>query len=62
MPSMAESEVPYLSAECPVCQHFGPHFRMPGRELFTCELCNTSFGTGDAADIYFMLAATEGDD
>ena len=54
--------MPYLSAECPVCEHFGPHFRMPGSELFTCELCNTSFGTGDAADIHFMLMTTEGDD
>jgi len=58
---MAEYEVPYLSAECPVCEHFGPHFRMPDSELFTCELCNTSFGTGDAADIHFMLMTTEGD-
>jgi hypothetical protein len=59
---MAEYEVPYLSAECPVCEYFGPHFRMPGQKSFTCELCNTSFDTGNAADVHFMLVSPDGDD
>jgi hypothetical protein len=44
-----EHQIRVLNAECPVCEHFGPHWPS-GNGAFTCELCKTTFGTGRASD------------
>ena len=53
-------QVRVLNAECPVCEHYGPHFP-DGFGAFTCELCNTTFGTGNAGDESTVTIET-GDD
>ena len=44
-----EYEVRVLNAECPVCEYDGPHWPSSSG-AFTCELCNTTFGTGRVED------------
>lgn len=48
-----------LMAECPVCEHCGPH-TPSGGGLFTCALCKTSFGTGHAEDEVVVSVGDDG--
>ncbi len=48
--------MPVLNAECPICEYYGPHVQDPSNpKMFTCVLCNTSFGTGRDEDLSYML-------
>jgi hypothetical protein len=39
----------HLNADCPECQHYGPHDQAPdGVAMFTCPLCDTTFETKEA--------------
>jgi hypothetical protein len=51
-------EIRVLNAECPVCEYDGPHYP-DGTGMFTCVLCNTSFGTGRDADESIMTIDTD---
>ncbi len=45
--TMAEYQIRYSMAGCPLCGHYGPHVEAPGDpSLFTCRLCSASFGVG----------------
>ncbi len=47
---MAEYQLRYSMAGCPMCGHYGPHFEAPGdTTLFSCRLCEASFGVGRGA-------------
>lgn len=48
--------MPILNAECPICEYNGPHVQDPSNpKMFTCVLCNTSFGTGRDEDLSYKL-------
>ncbi|GAA2501982.1 hypothetical protein GCM10009858_45160 [Terrabacter carboxydivorans] len=54
-------EIRVLNAECPVCEHYGPH-PSDGGGRFTCVLCNTTFGTGGQSDEGTMTIDDDGGD
>jgi hypothetical protein len=44
---MAEHQIRYSMAGCPLCGHYGPHIETPGDpSVFTCRLCQAGFGVG----------------
>ncbi len=47
---MAEYQLRYSMAGCPMCGHYGPHLQSAADPtLFECRLCDAGFGVGRGA-------------